>query len=413
MIPAVWNGVQPLTWTDAAFIASSAVCVVGLATVSIADFNIAGQIILCILVQIGGLGIISISSLSLVLPGHRFAFRRINTIQIFYIDGLEYKPRKIILNILFFTLSIEGVGAVILAILFYAAGVDQWVFAGIFHAVSAFCQAGFSTFPEGFEYVAYNVPILIVTAGLIILGGIGFIVIHDLLRLCRKQVTHISYHSKIALNMSAILLFGGTVCFFFLERNNMFQDLNSFESLLQSLFLSVNTRSSGLSTVLQQDLTQPSQILSCVLMFIGGGAASCAGGIRVTTMFVITVVMLRKPDYYGDINIFHHRLTAATVNKAVMCTLKAFFLLILFLGALSVTDGTHGKYMGDLVFESCSAFGSVGLSTGITADLSTAGKWIIIVAMFAGRVSLMTLTFPSLKQKKYVITYPQGSLLLE
>jgi trk system potassium uptake protein TrkH len=415
MLPGVWQGERGvLTWTNATFTAASAVCVAGLGVVDITAFSRAGHIIILCLIQMGGLGIIGFSSFLLTIPGNRLGLSRRDTIQGFYLDGIEYRPLQIVRSILLFTLGIEAVWAVLLSALFQRAGVDQWLFMGIFHAVSAFCNTGVSPFAGGLSGFAADIPVLLVVMVLIILGGTGFIVLHDVVRLFRRQTTRLSYHSRVVLVMTALFVFGGMALFIVLERGQMYRAMDLPTALVNALFQSANTRSGGFEVVAQQGLTQPSKLLTSLLMLVGGAPGSIAGGIKITTVLVIVAVIVRKPDKNGDIRLFHHRLCADTVHKGVVYVLKALVLLLLCVSALSISEGfAGGKPFGALVFECISAFATVGLSLGITADLSTAGKWIIIVAMFAGRVGLIVLAFPSIRYRKYDITYPQGSLLLE
>jgi trk system potassium uptake protein TrkH len=411
-LPGVWRGGGSLSFTDAVFTASSAVCLAGLSVVKASGFSRFGQVVILFLIQTGGLGIISFSSILLTIPGNRLAMIQRTTIQSFYIDGVEYRPRIIVRNIMVFTACIEAVGAVLLALLFRAEGIGDWLFMGVFHAVSSFCNAGISLFETGLTAFSRDIPLMMVIMLLITLGGLGFIVIEDILGLARGRRTRLSYHSRVVLGMSALLVFGGAVLFYILERGRSFGTMGTGTAVVNALFQSVNTRSSGFELISQRELSQPSKLLTCLLMLIGGAPGSIAGGIKITIVFVILALMFRKPDSNGDINVFHHRLRGSAIHKAVVYTLKALALLLLCIGALTVLEGA-GQSLGSLVFEVSSAFTTVGLSLGVTGRLSEGGKWVIIAAMFAGRVGLVALAFPALRQNKYEISYPEGTLLLE
>jgi trk system potassium uptake protein TrkH len=413
MLPSVWDTTERLSFTDAVFTATSIVCVAGLGIVNISLYSRFGQLVILLLMQIGGLGIISFSSILLTIPGNRLALMQRTTIQGFYIDGVEYRPRRIVRNIMVFTFSIEMSGAVLLSVLFYAAGVKDWLFMGVFHAVSAFCNTGISLFDTGFTSFNQHIPIMLVLMSLMTLGGVGFIVLQDALIVLRRRKMRLSYHSRIVLAMTVLLVFGGALLFFILERRRLFADMNPPVAVMNAVFQSVNTRSGGFELISQRALSQPSKMLTCLLMLIGGAPGSIAGGIKITIVFVILALIFRKPDAAGDINVFHHRLSAATIHKAVVYVLKALGLLLLCIGALTVSEGLAGKSLGAIIFEGFSAFATVGLSLGLTGELSEAGKWIIIAAMFAGRVGLIALAFPAIRQNKYEISYPEGSLLLE
>ncbi|MDR2150734.1 MAG: hypothetical protein LBO67_08005 [Spirochaetaceae bacterium] len=413
MLPGSWEGSGRLRWIDALFTAASAACVTGLSVVPLVNFSRLGQSIIIMLMQLGALGIISFGSLLLSIPKAQGALNRLNTIKGFYLDGIEYRPRKIIGSIMLFTFSIEGVGIIFLSLFFAQAGVEQCFFYAVFHAVSSFCHVGFSNFQEALIPFAYNPMVLIVLMVLTVCGGIGFVVLHEALLVFRKQRKRLSYHSKIVLIMTALLIGGATLFFLILEGSRAYRNMNPSHAFICALFQSINTRSSGLEILPQSVLSSPSKLISGILMFIGGAPGSFAGGIRVTPLFVICVVMLKEPDIYGDISIFHRRLNAETLNKGVVYVLKSIALFVLIMAALLISDGTRGLSATALFYEGISAFGNVGLSMGITGALSDAGKWILIAAMFMGRVALFVLAFPVLRKERYSITYPQVSLLME
>jgi trk system potassium uptake protein TrkH len=419
LIPGVWQGnaemPDTIRFTDAYFFATSAVCNAGLSTVDLADFSRTGQIIVIFLMQFGGLGIISFSCLLLMIPGNRLSISRRNAIQNFYLDDIEYRPRMIVRNILIFTFIFEILGVIVFTFLFYRAGVEEPFFMAIFHAISAFCNTGISAFPDQLRRFCTDIPVLITVMTLIVLGGIGFIVLHDVIRVLggriRGQRVRLRYHSRVVLAMTAIIDLIGILFFFIAEHQGLYKDLNLGAALTNALFQTVNPRSGGFDVLSQRALSQPSKLFTCILMLSGGAPGSIAGGIKLTTLFVIFATILQKPDKEGDITLFHHRLTRNTIHTAIVYVLKALSLLTCFIGALAIVEGLHGKSVGPIVFETFSAFGTVGLSLGITSDLSTVGKWVIIAAMFAGRVGLIALAFPSI-YKYYEIDYPEGSLLL-
>ena len=406
-----WPG--HLAFTDAVFTAASAVCVAGLSTIDIPQFSFAGQLTILCLIQIGGLGIISFSCLTLIIPGMRFGLTGTDAIRGFFLDDIEYRPRRIVRSIIIFTFIIELTGAVLLSILFYRRNIDGWLFMAVFHSVSAFCNTGISVFPSQLLRFSGDLPVMLVMSALIILGGMGFLVLHDILRLVRGRIRRPSYHSKVVLFMTLMILLSGSVLFFTLERGRAFGGMNALHAAAASFFQTVNTRSAGFEMVVQKSFCQPSKMLTSLLMIIGGAPGSIAGGIKVTTLFVLLVFLLKKPDKYGDINVFHHRLRAATIHNAVIFVLKALFLLLVCVCALTVVEGMRGQPLGALIFDSISAFGTVGLTLGITPTLGTAGRWIIIATMFAGRVGLFALSFPAINPRRRDITYPEGSLLLE
>ncbi|MDR0553278.1 MAG: hypothetical protein LBG76_00560, partial [Treponema sp.] len=416
LIPAAWEPLNPemgkLDPLDALFTAASAVCVTGLATVNIANFSRLGQFILICLVQVGGLGIVSVSSLLMTIPGHRLALWQRNVIRGFYVDGLEYRPRRIARNIIILTLTVEVIGMIVLSACFRSAGVEDWLFMGFFHGISAFCNAGFSPFEAGMISSSGNAPVLVTLMALIIMGGLGFIVLQDLFMVITGQKPRLSYHSRIVLSMTAGFILIGTLLFWLIERNRAFASMGPGGTLVNALFQAVTPRTAGFESVPQTSLTELSKMLTDILMLAGGAPGSIAGGIKVTTIFVVAMVAIKKPDEYGDIKIFHHRLGAETINHAVVYFLKAIILLLLCVAALFVTEGRSNASTDAIVFEAISAFSTVGLSLNLTSSLSAGGKLVIIAAMFAGRVGLIALAFPVMRYRKYDITYPEGSVLL-
>lgn len=415
-MPVSWIGSSvngaPLTLIDALFIATSCVCVTGLSSVNTADFSRFGQVVMMLLIQIGGLGIISFTSIIMTIPGNKLPFRRVNTIRNFFLEGVEYDTKKIVRHILSYTLIIEAFGAFLLSIFFYQAGAKDWLFYGIFHAVSAFCNAGFSPFRNNLEGLANNIPVLTVIMALIVLGGIGFIVISDVLRNIFRKKKRLSYHTQVVLSMTGILVALGTIWFLVMEWDRCFADMRFPVALTNAVFQAITPRTAGFNVIPQDLLSQPSKILTLVLMVIGGAPGSFAGGVKVTALFVIIAIMVSKPDKNGDISIRHHRLSAQTIHNAVLFFLKAVGLLIICSIALSVIESYHNVNLTWILFEVFSAFGTVGLTAGLTAELSVWGKIVIIGTMFAGRVGLIALAFPSVRHKNHDITYPEGTILL-
>ena len=419
-IPGMWresSGTPVIVgFTDAYFIATSSVCNAGLSTLDLAALSPAGRILIIFLMQTGGIGIISFSCLLVLIPGNRLALSRRNTIQGFYLEGIEYRPRMIVRNIIIFTVIIEVLGITLLTALFYMAAIEEPLFMGVFHGISAFCNTGLSLFPDQMESFSNNTPVLMTIMILILLGGVGFIVLHDIVRTIRSRFlgkkARLSYHSRVVLGMTGIIVLGGTLFFFVMEHTRLYRSIHLTAEWMNALFQTINPRSGGFDVLPQDQLSQPSQVFTCLLMLSGGAPGSISGGIKLTTLFVVFAVMLRKPDNEGDITVFHHRLLRGTIHNAVVYTLKALGLLMLFIGALTIIEGLHGRPIGIMVFEVFSAFGTVGLSLGLTGELSIPGRWVIIAAMFAGRVGLIALAFPGIYSRSHTINYPEGSLLL-
>ena len=420
-LPLSWRGERPLSFLDAFFTAVSAVCVTGLAVVDTALFTRTGQIFLITLIQLGGLGIVTFSTLFLIIPGLRMSLSRSQILLDFNPEKGKRDPRRIIRVILFYTLAIEGAGALILAALFRKRGIPDPVFNGIFHGISAFCNAGFSRFSNSLEDFALDVPVNLTVMALIISGGLGFMVLQDLVKKIAVPGHRLRYHSKLMLLATLVLIFGGTLFFYLAERNKLFltwggRPVSAGQKWLMAFFQSVTERTAGFNTVPQGELSLPSQLFSLLLMIIGGGSGSTAGGIKVTTALMIFFVMVNGLNTRGEVRFLKRRIPSDLINRASLFFLKAMGFLFLILMALIFTEAHHNgetRELRALVFETFSALGTVGLSHGITSTLSPAGKLIIVIAMFAGRVGLFTMILPRRdKVEERHVDWPSGEVLI-
>lgn len=415
-LPAAWSGIpalpERLPFIDALFTATSAVCVTGLTTVDTSVFTRFGKVVIVLLIQVGGLGIISFTSLMLIIPGRRLPFRRLRTIRSFSVEGIESDPFRIVRSIVLSTFVIEGLGTLALFGLFSREGVPDSLFTAVFHSVSAFCNAGFSTFPDNLEGFKGHPALLGTISILIVTGGIGFIVLQDLALRILGGRRYLSYHTKLMLSLTAVLILAGAAAFWFLEAENTFRGMSTLDRAANSLFQSITPRTAGFNAVHQADLRQPSKFITILLMFIGGAPGSIAGGIKVATAYIVLVVMLKKANERGEINSFRRRLSPETINAAVVYFIKASFLLILAAGILSVVEGGKGADFGHIAFEVTSAFGTVGLSLDFTPGLSIPGKLVIIGTMYIGRVGLLAFLFlgGATRVKKFV--YPEAEILI-
>lgn len=416
LLPAAWAG-RPgrparLSPIDALFTSTSAVCVTGLTTVDTADYTRFGQFVILALIQVGGLGIVSFTSFMLLLPGGKLPFRRLRTIRSFSVQGVENDPFRILRSIVVSTFLIELLGAAALALQFVRLGHDEPVFLGIFHSVSAFCNAGFSVFPDSLERFKGEPALLGTVSVLIMTGGIGFIVLQDIARRIRGKKRILSYHSRLMLSITAVLVLTAAAAFWLLEKDHAFAGMSGLDRAMNSLFQSVTPRTAGFNAVHQADLRQPSKFITILLMFIGGAPGSIAGGVKIATAYVVILVMLKRANERGEINSFRRRLTPETINAAVIYFIKAAFLLIFAAGILSVVEAGRGADFGHIAFEVTSAFGTVGLSLDFTAGLSPAGKLVIIGTMFTGRVGLLAFLFLGGTTRAGNFVYPEADILI-
>ncbi len=415
-MPASWSGMRSgqdrIPVIDALFTATSAVCVTGLTTVDTSDFTRFGQVVIMVLIQTGGLGIISFTSLMLIVPGRRMSFRRLRTIKGFSISGVEHDPVRIVRDIIFFTILVEMLGFLALYRAFGSAGVPDSAFAAVFHSISAFCNAGFSIFPDNLEGFKGEPSILIVLSLLIVTGGIGFIVLQDLVQRIGGKKKNLSYHTKLILVSTLILILSGAAAFWFIEANNAFAGMSAVDRAVNSLFQSITPRTAGFNAVHQADLRQPSMFITMILMFIGGAPGSIAGGIKVATAYIVMLVMLKRANDQGEINAFGKRISRETINAALVYFIKAVFLLIFAVGALSLLEGPRGANLGQVAFEVVSAFGTVGLSLDFSPTMGLAGKLVIIFTMYAGRVGLLAFVFLGDSKSAENFVYPEADILI-
>jgi trk system potassium uptake protein len=412
LLPVSWQGRTPLRVIDAAFIATSAVCVTGLTTVDLADFTVFGQTVVLLLIQTGGLGIITFSTLLLMLPGRRkMSFRARHFVQSYSIPVVEHDPARMTFYIVTFTLGIEIAGAALLYPWFRVRSHDA-VFVSVFHAVSAFCNAGFSPFRTSLEEYRTSPYVLLIIGGLIVCGGIGFVVFVDVVKRVAGWKRALTFHSRIVLWTTAVLIVLGAVAFYVMESNHTMVDLSLGHRVVNALFQSITPRTAGYNSLPQAGLSLPSQMLTMLLMFIGGSSGSTAGGVKTSTACLVMLQLMAQRDPEGQIVVFRRKIDAGTLADALLFCVRAIGLLFAALFLLLLFEIGSGKSFVALAFESFSAFGTVGLSMGVTPTLSVGGKLVLIATMFTGRVGLVSLAGRDHRPRaKRLIDYPQGEVL--
>ncbi len=416
-LPFSWKGEGRLSPIDALFTATSAVCVTGLITVDTAQYTLLGQTVILLLIQFGGLGIITFSTFLLVRPRLKLSMTSYRVIKGFSLDSIESNPLSIVRQILGSTLAIEALGAVVLYFGFRSTVSARRVFTAVFHAISAFCNAGFSTFSTNLEGYVANPTVNLAVMALIVLGGIGFVVLQDVgstLVLGRKRA--LSLHSKSVLLTTLCLVPIGAGLFFLFEHHLAYVALRLPARIMAAFFQSITPRTAGFDTVVQSGLTVSSQMLTLLLMLIGGASGSTAGGIKVNTFFILTMLAVRGADERGEVEAFDRKIPTKTVDNAVIFTLKALMLLFAVSFLLTITErffASRERPFIDYLFETFSAFGTVGLSLGATPHLSIPGKLLIIATMFMGRVGLLALAIPSGRRLPvHVLDYPEEEVMV-
>ncbi len=438
MLPAATRGSQNLSFVDSLFTSTSATCVTGLIVKNTGqDFSLMGQVVILTLIQLGGLGIVVFGAVLALLLGQAFSVRESVAMQ----DLLNTRTLSRIGNMIAFifigTVLIEAVGATTLFWMWDDSpnwsGMqhNQW-FCSIFHSISAFCNAGFSLFTKSFVRYNRGWQVYTVICPLIILGGLGFSVLYDLVniaadrikrllkkcfikqyRFSMKAPKRIQLQTKIVLTVSAGLIVLGALAILFFERYAGHSNSEQKVGVLGALFQSITARTAGFNTVDIKGLSASSKFILILLMFIGGSPGSTAGGIKTVTLAVVvmtTIAALRKRP---EVEMFNRSVRVVVVGRAITVTL--LFVAVLFIAtlALSVTENSNGFSMSDIMFEAGSALGTVGLTTGITPSLTNAGKLIIITTMLIGRLGPLTLlamlTF-NLKPARY--SYPDESIIV-
>ncbi|WPP47956.1 TrkH family potassium uptake protein [Catalinimonas niigatensis] len=399
MLPAMTTQPGNMTFVDALFTSVSATCVTGLIVVDTATFfTMRGQIVILILIQLGGLGILSFATFFASFLSHGLGFRQKMLIPDYLDTETISSSGSLLRQIVFITFSIE-LGTAILLFFTWSIPFDslgEKVFFSVFHAISAFCNAGFSIFTNGLyeEVVRNNYILHMIVAISLILGSIGFAPIKDVFspRRLRDRLQHPwkdwALSTKIAINVSIILLLVGTALFFWIERDNTLAGMNLTEALITSFFQSATTRTAGFNTVDFSQLAYPTLIFMMMLMFIGGSSASTAGGIKTSTFYLILVSVFAISRGQSRIYIGNRYIPTDILYKSLSIFFYGVAINVIMVFLLSITEA--GTDMMALIFEQVSAFGTVGLSTGITATLSTTGKALIVISMFLGRVGTLT-----------------------
>ncbi|MEC9484496.1 MAG: TrkH family potassium uptake protein [Candidatus Izemoplasma sp.] len=414
-LPIASKSGESVGFVNALFTSASAVAVTGLVVVdTLTHWTTFGHVVILVLIQVGGLGIITMGTLFALVLGRKINFRErvimqeaMNKISV---SGVV----RLAKYVLILTFLFEGIGALILATRFipiYGFGKGLWL--SVFHSISAFCNAGFDligNFRSLTPFVGDPV-VSIVIALLIILGGIGFVVLLELME--KKSLKKLSLHSKMTLSITGILLLLGFIIVLALEFDNpeTMGNLGIGGKLLSGFFHSVTPRTAGFNTLPMDKLMMGTIVMTIVFMFIGGSSASTAGGVKVTTLGVIVATISSVIKGKQDTESFKRKLPRDLVNRSLTVIALSLALVILVAFILSITEDATFK---EIIFETVSAFGTVGLSLGITQELSTVGKIVITLTMFFGRVGPLTV-FMALAERRQVssaIAYPDEHIMI-
>lgn len=392
---------------DSMFVAASASCVTGLTPVNTFEhWNTYGHVLLIILIQIGGLGVMSLASIIPLILGKKIGMksRQILKEQL----NVESLEGMIVLfkYVLVFTFGIEILGAILLSFRFiplYGAGTGIWY--SIFHSISAFCNAGFDILGDSIYPFRDDILVNLTLSALVIVGGLGFVVTSELFR--RRSFEKISTHSKLVLLISGALLVLGTVMFLFLENGDGVLQYESVKgSILESFFQSVVARTAGFYSVDLSKIKDSTALMLMGLMFVGGSPGSTAGGIKTTTLGVLFISTHAVVRGESEPVVFGRHIGMDVVRKALAIFLVSITIILSVSFILTITESAR---LVDILYETVSALATVGASKGITADLSDVGKILITFCMYLGRLGPMTMAFAfGMKDKKSLIRYPES-----
>ncbi len=406
-----------ISTVDALFTATSAVCVTGLVVVDTGSFfTLGGQLVILGLIQAGGLGIMTFSVLFWRLLGREVSLREKMALE----ESLTARPVRDVLGIvkgvLLYTGVFEAIGAILL--------LTRWVgsfplpkafYLSVFHAISAFCNAGFSPFRDSLASFRGQWWVNLTVGGLIVSGGIGFMVLAELKeRLSERR--RLSLHTKVVLTTTAILIAAGALLIWITERGNVLRGMSLGEQVLVSLFHSISARTAGFSTVDVGQMGDAALFVLVLLMFVGASPGSCGGGIKTTNLAILFSLGYNRLMGRTEAVIFRRTVPRETVARSMALLIGSFlfltFMLLFFL--VSEESGVphkEGLFL-EILFELASAFGTVGLSAGMTSRLDALGKVLVAVTMFVGRLGLLTMAFALAKRKEAKILYAEEDIMV-
>ncbi len=402
---------------DALFTSASATCITGLVPFdTFSNWSVFGQIVILCLIQIGGLGFITVLSLFVNVFRKRMSLKYKMLLKE-SVGSLRLADVKtLVKTVIVFTASCELAGAVILAVRFVPlTDVRRGIYMAVFTSVSAFCNAGFDLMgmfsPSSSLVTVNHDPIIILTVSvLIIFGGVGFIVWQDL-KNKKFRLKSLSVHSKLVLVTTGILLLSGTLLFFLLEYNYTFKEMGFGQKLLNAFFCGVTPRTAGFNSVEIGEMNPLSRMLTTILMFIGGSSGSTAGGVKTTTVAVLVLCVAANLRNREEITVFNNRISLDTVKKAVAVSVTNLFEI--FIAVILISFVQSNLALSDVLFECTSAMGTVGITTGITPVLNSASQLVIIILMYIGRLTslIFALSFVVTKPKT-TAKKPKGEFMV-
>jgi trk system potassium uptake protein TrkH len=417
-LPVCTVSIEKVSFIDSLFIATSATCVTGLSTVDIGSYYTRfGQLIVLLLIQTGGIGIITLAISLPIIMGSQTTFTSVMTIK----DIIGVRTLREVLSVVravvFSTLLIEFIGAIFLFIADTSIeSIPLRIFYSIFHSISAFCNAGFSLFPDNLMSYSQNYLYISTIMTLVVLGGIGYPVISSLFYWLRDRILYrrhrsFSFHSKIVLSTTSILIISGMIFYLLLEWDNTLGSFSLGGKFMNSLFLSVTPRTAGFNTTDISRLTKPAIIITIILMFIGASPSSTGGGIKTTTFATMFLSLRSLIKNREEVEAFRRTIPISSIYKALNVAFISIIIISLSIFSLSIIE--KDKELINIIFEVFSAFGTVGLSLGITPSLSAAGKVIIVLTMLIGRVGPLTIAIIFARKRiSGAYKYPEDHIII-
>ena len=411
MVPAATADHRGARFVDALFTATSATCVTGLIVKDTGTyFSGFGQVVILILIQVGGLGIMTLSTLFAIILGRRLRLREEERMRDILDQSSSVEMYALIVRIFSITLFFELIGALLLYVKWISPmGSDVALKSAVFHSVSAFCNAGFSLYSQSLTAYAGDWYVSGVVIFLVIFGGLGFVVINDVIRNVHHlnpftvRWSRLTVHSRIVIMTTAFLIVTGTLTVFFFEFDNAMLGLSTIDKLITALFQSVTFRTAGFNTIDTAALRDVTLFIGIILMFIGASPASTGGGIKTTTFAVLLLSVRCLLRSRGEVELFGRTVPHQTVFKSIAILLFSLTFLVVFTVLLLATQG--GAFL-DVLFEAVSAIGTVGLSTGVTGTLDGVGKVIVTILMYVGRVGPLTVAMALGEVRKVNMDYP-------
>ncbi|MGC8928790.1 MAG: TrkH family potassium uptake protein [Myxococcota bacterium] len=395
-LPISTVSIEKVSFIDSLFISASATCVTGLTTVDIGTYYTRfGQLIILILIQTGGIGIITMALSFPIIMGSQTTLNQVMTIK----DILGVRTVREVLGVakavIFSTFIVESIGSVLL---FLADdGIEDLglrIFSAIFHSVSSFCNAGLSIYTKNLEGYSQNHIYITVIMLLILLGGIGYPVMMNIFNLIKdislfRKRAHLSFHSKIVLSTTVGLIISGTIIVLLLEWHNVLGNLSTGSKIVNSLFMAITPRTAGFNTLPLDGIRHPTTLIIIILMFIGASPSSTGGGIKTTTFATMLFSFRALIKNREEVEAFRRTIPISSIYKALNVAFISLTIICISIFLLSITE--KDKELVKIIFEVFSAFGTVGLSLGITPQLSSLGKIIIVFTMLIGRVGPLTI----------------------